>query len=64
MSSEDIGFLLESLAINDPCVRELAVRLLGQQEDSEVTAGLLRRLSSTDSAMRTIAAFGLSPTGQ
>jgi hypothetical protein len=31
MTSQDIGFLLESLSIDDSCVREVAVRLLGQQ---------------------------------
>ena len=55
----DARFLLESLATGDPCVRELAIRLLAGLERQEVTPGLLERLSSADSTMRALAALGL-----
>jgi hypothetical protein len=55
---EDEQFLLDSLAAPDACVRELSVRLLGRERSDEVTSGLLSRLSSADSTLRTVAAFG------
>ena len=45
-------------------MRELAVRLLAGLEGQEVAAGLLERLSSADSTMRSLAAFGLGLTQQ
>ena len=59
MSADDVRFLLESLSTRDACVREIAVRLLGTQGGDEVGPGLLQRLASPDSAMRSVAALGL-----
>jgi len=59
LAADDIRLLLESLATADPCVRELAVRLLGNDESDAVASGLVQRLSSPDSSLRTVAAYGL-----
>ncbi len=59
LSTDDVRFLLESLATVDPCVRELAVRLVAQEENDAVTIGLLQRLTAPDSSLRTVAALGL-----
>jgi HEAT repeat protein len=62
LPSTDVRFLLESLGVSDPCVRELAVRLLGREETEEVALGLEARLIAPDSATRVVAAFGLGLT--
>src|SRR5262245_100737 len=59
LSDEDVRYLLSSLDIPDPCVRELAVRLVADEEREEVVSGLLQRLTSADSSLRMTAAFGL-----
>jgi HEAT repeat protein len=55
----DIQQLLTGLAAEDPCVRELSVRLIGTQKAETVGADLVTRLGSTDANLRSIAALGL-----
>src|SRR5262245_26367113 len=59
LSDEDVRFLLESLDTPDPCVRELAVRIVASVERDEVVNGLLERLTAPDSSLRMTAALGL-----
>jgi HEAT repeat protein len=59
LSDEDVAFLLTSLDTPDPCVRELAVRLVAGVRREEVTNGLLQRLTAADSSLRMTAALGL-----
>jgi len=59
LSYEDVGFLLASLDTPDPCVRELAVRLVAEDDREEVENGLVRRLEAPDSSLRMVAALGL-----
>lgn len=59
LSSETVKFLLENLAVDDPCVREVAVRLVAEGEDAAVTPGLVQRLGAPDSSLRVVAALGL-----
>lgn len=59
LSDEDIRFLLTSLDTPDPCVRELAVRIVAGVRREEVANGLLQRLTAADSALRMTAALGL-----
>jgi HEAT repeat protein len=64
LSDEDVRFLLTSLDTPDPCVRELAVRLLANDERDEVVAGLVQRLTSPDSSLRLTASLGLGLVGR
>ena len=59
LAPADVQLLLERLASDDACERELAVRLVGLQRDSAVTAGLLSRLAAPTPALREVAALGL-----
>jgi len=59
LSDEDVRFLLSSLDTPDPCVRELAVRLVAGAEQNAVATGLLQRLTSADSSLRMTVALGL-----
>ena len=59
LSDEDVRFLLTSLDTPDPCVRELAVRLVAGVRREEVATGLLQRLAADDSSLRMTAALGL-----
>ena len=59
LSDEDIRFLLTSLDTPDPCVRELAVRLVTNDDGDEVVNGLVERLTAADSSLRMTAALGL-----
>src|SRR6185503_7309852 len=63
-SPEDVRFLLESLDTPDPCVRELAVRLVARVDRDEVGAGLVDRLDAPDSSLRVVAALGLGIRGE
>ena len=59
-STADNEKLLAGLASTDACVRELSTRLIaGQRSNETVSAALLSRLTSSDPAMREVAAFGL-----
>jgi HEAT repeat protein len=57
--AEDVQFLIVSLDTPDPCVREVAVRILARQRSEQVAKGLTDRLASGDSAIRVTAALGL-----
>jgi HEAT repeat protein len=59
ISVEDLNILLESLASEDACVREISVRLLGRSRHDAVTTGLLSRLSAPAPQLREVAALGL-----
>src|SRR5262245_17938946 len=59
LADEDVAFLLSSLDTPDPCVRELAVRLVAGARREEVATGLLQRLGAPDSSLRMTAALGL-----
>lgn len=56
---ESVDQLFAALAVEDPCVREVAIRLIGQQRETDVSGRLLERLRSADSTQRTLAALGL-----
>ena len=55
----DVTRLLDALASDDACVREMSVRLVGHQEETRVAAPLISKLSSPDASLRTVAALGL-----
>lgn len=55
----DVDRLVEALAVSDPCVRAVAVQLLGEQRAERVTAPLVERLAAADPATRAVAAEGL-----
>ena len=59
LTDDDVRFLLASLDTPDPCVREVAVRLVAQDDREEVAAGLVQRLTAADSSLRMTAALGL-----
>src|ERR1700737_606957 len=64
---EDVQRLLTGLSSDDPCVREMSVRLIGTQKPAAVASELINRLGSSDPALRAISALGLglvdAPTG-
>jgi len=59
LSASDIQLLFAGLAAEDPCVRELSVRLLGTQKAETVGGDLVTRLGSGDAGLRSVAALGL-----
>ncbi|MEO8575316.1 MAG: HEAT repeat domain-containing protein, partial [Gemmatimonadales bacterium] len=59
LPATDIDLLLSSLASDDPCVREISIRILGRKGTPAVDAGLITRLTSESQAVREVAAFGL-----
>lgn len=60
LSESEVQQLLQALSSEDPCVRELSVRLLGHEEENPaVREGLLSRLRDSNARMREIAALGL-----
>ena len=59
LSDADVTRLLDALASDDDCVREISARLVGQQPDARVAAPLISKLSSGDAPLRAVAAFGL-----
>src|SRR5215471_13475855 len=63
LSDEDVRFLLTSLDTPDPCVRELAVRLLANDDRAEIVNGLVQRLGAADSSLRLAASLGLGLVG-
>ena len=64
LSAGDLAFLLDSLSSTDACVRQLDVLLLVREgEDAQVAPGLIERLGSPDSSLRSVAAFGLGMVG-
>ena len=59
LSASDIQQLLAGLAAEDPCVRELSVRLIGTQKPETVGGELVTRLGASDAGLRSVAALGL-----
>ncbi len=59
LSEADINLLLESLSSDDPCVRELSVRLVSRRSVPRVAPELVTRLASPLAPLREIAALGL-----
>jgi HEAT repeat protein len=59
LSAADEDRLLAGLASDDACVRELSVRVLGEETGDRVANALETRLTSPDASLRAIAAFGL-----
>lgn len=63
LSSAEQQLLLNNLATDDRCVRELSVRLLAfdrrKVASTEITARLVERLSVADSSVREVVVFGL-----
>lgn len=58
----DVQQLFAAMETNDPCVREVAVRLIGDQDSARVAPGLIARLTASDPALRAVAAMGLGLT--
>lgn len=58
----DVQRLFAAMETNDPCVREVAVRLIGEQDSARVVSGLIARLTASDPALRAVAAMGLGLT--
>jgi len=58
----DVNRLLEALSTEDPCVREISVRILGRQRGDLVVTGLVSRLGAADPGLREVAALGLGLT--
>ena len=63
LSPADGARLLDGLASNDPCVRELAARLIGAARDSTLVGQLAARLSAPAAPARAAAAFALGLAG-
>ena len=63
LSAADVQRLLEGLASDDACVRELSVRLVGRADDSVVAPGLMTRLKTGSPSLREVAALGLGLVG-
>jgi len=65
--TEDVQRLLAGLSSDDPCVREMSVRLIGTQKAEAVASELVTRLGSSDPSLRSVSALGLglvgAPTG-
>ena len=60
LPADDIERLMSGLASEDPCVRELSVRILGTQKNDEpISRGLIMRLANNDASLREVAALGL-----
>jgi HEAT repeat protein len=66
LPASDVKTLLEALSSDDPCVRELSVRVLTRnrnpgivQGNQEIVDGLISRLSAESSPLREVSAFGL-----
>lgn len=59
LAPDDVQFLLTNIGSGDPCVSEIAVRLLAGDESPAATDGLIRNLGSADSSARMVAALGL-----
>src|SRR3954471_4224276 len=59
LSDETINLLLSSLSSDDPCVRELAVRLVARRNYPAVTSALIAKLSDSAVPTREVAALGL-----
>src|SRR5262249_46584970 len=59
LSDDDVSYLLSSLDTPDRGGGELGVGLVAGVDREDVVAGLLQRLTSVDSSLRTTAAFGL-----
>ncbi len=59
LPAADVNRLLEALATDDACVREISVQILGRQRGDLVVNGLLTRLGAPDPALREVAALGL-----
>jgi HEAT repeat protein len=67
LSAAEAAPLLDAVGDDDPCVRELAVRVLGRQREpatrDAVAAALASRLAAPAAPMRAAAAFGLGLAG-
>lgn len=63
LTADEQKLLLDNLATNDRCVRELSVRLLAfdrrKAVSTEIAARLVERLTVADSSVREVVAFGL-----
>jgi len=59
LTAADLQLLFAGIAALDPCERELSVRLLAFDESGAAALGLLQRLTSGDSLLRQVSAFGL-----
>lgn len=63
LTPDDVAFLLTKVGNTDPCVSELAVRLLASDESDAAVMGLSRNLASPDTSIRMVSAFGLGLSG-
>src|SRR4051794_33203598 len=59
LPAADVQRLMAGLSSDDACVREMSVRLIGNQKPDAVAGELISRLGSPDVALRTISALGL-----
>lgn len=59
LPAADVDRLMQALSSDDPCVRELSVRLIGRQKNESVAPALIAKLGTGDPAMRSVAALGL-----
>ena len=59
LPAADVQRLLGGLASDDPCVRELSIRLIGTQKAETVSSELVTRLGASDASLRAVAALGL-----
>jgi HEAT repeat protein len=59
LPAPDVKTLLESLASDDPCVREISVRVLSGGKNQEIVQGLISRLTAASSPLREVSSFGL-----
>ena len=59
LSTSDIQTLLQALSSDDPCVRELSVRVVTRRKSDTVVSGLVSRLSAESAPLREVASLGL-----
>jgi len=59
LSQAQVQQLFAAMETSDPCVREIAVRMIAQQDSARVAPGLIERLTATDPMLRAVAAMGL-----
>src|SRR3954469_11054819 len=59
LPAADIQQLFAALGSDDACVREMSIRLIGNERAAAGPGELLKGLSAADAGLRTIAALGL-----
>src|SRR5437868_1513905 len=59
MPAADVQTLLQSLSSEDPCVREISVRVVTRVRTEAVVSGLISRLTAESASLREVSSLGL-----